>query len=66
MPWSPGVEGHGGNCFGSVRMYGHLPARADAASVVAAVRRVGRSKVGKREAGRTTKPSRSRAVLAAW
>ena len=36
------------------------PVRAEVVRVEAAERRVERSKVGKREAGRTTKPSRSR------
>lgn len=60
-----GSDGHGGNCLGSVRMYGHDPERADSVRVEAAERRVVRSKEGKREAGRTTKPSRSRAMRAA-
>ena len=60
-----GSDGQGGNCFGSVRIYGHDPARADSVSLVAAERSACRSKVGKREAGRTTKPSRSRAARAA-
>lgn len=46
-------------------MYGHEPARAEAVRRAAAARRVGRSKEGKREAGRTTKPSRSRDSRAA-
>jgi hypothetical protein len=48
-----------------VRIYSHVPERAEAVRRSAAARRVGRSKEGKREAGRTTKPSRSRDSRAA-
>jgi len=58
-----GSEDHGGNCFGSVRMCGHLPARASAAERVAAVRRASKEdEKGRMDAGRTTKPSRSSEV----
>ena len=57
-----GEEDHGGNCFGSVRMWGHLPARASAAERVAAVRRASKEDEKGKDAGRTTKPSRSSEV----
>jgi hypothetical protein len=51
--------------LGRVRMYGHDPLRAAVVRRDAASLRAVRSKEGKREAGRTTKPSRSRAERAA-
>jgi len=60
-----GSCGHGGNCFGSVRIYGHFPDRAASVMREAAARRASRSKDGNSEADRTTKPSRSRASRAA-
>ena len=46
-------------------MYGHEPVRAAVVMRDAAARRASRSKEGKREAERITKPSRSRADLVA-
>ena len=57
-----GSEGHGGNCFGSIRMWGHFPARASAAERVAAARRASKEDEKGKDAGRMTKPSRSSEV----
>ena len=64
MCWTPqipleGSEDQGGNCFGMVRMKGHLPSRASAVTVLAAERRVAND-FAERKLGITTKPSRER------